>query len=314
MGFQTQVRVQPAPAVEGDFADTNPRYTVDAGPGGLVAGPAGLTVARFAWWAPPLDPNSAPTFANSFGAGVPTGFVHREQQALITAYLAESSMIIPAGFAVTLFSAGGFWMKNNGTTTAVIGQKVYADLGTGRASAAATASPTTGASATGSIAAGTSSFTGAIAGDVMTVTGAVTGTIYPGTVLSGSGVATGTSVLSQIGGTAGGAGIYYVSIGNQTVAATTISGTYGTFTAASALTGTFGLGNVLSGSGVTAGTTITAFGTGTGGLGTYIVNLTQTAGSTTISAASNVETSWYVRSGALVGEIFKASNLPPFAY
>jgi hypothetical protein len=36
-GFQTVVNTQPAPAVEGDFCNTNPRFSVDAGPGGLQA-------------------------------------------------------------------------------------------------------------------------------------------------------------------------------------------------------------------------------------------------------------------------------------
>lgn len=42
------------------------------------------------------------------------------------------------------------------------------------------------------------------------------------------------------------------------------------------------VGMMVSGTGVTAGTYITAFGTGTGGLGTYLVNVSQTAASTTI--------------------------------
>jgi len=40
--FQRQVYPQPAAGVEGDFCDHNPRATVDAGPGGLVAGANGL--------------------------------------------------------------------------------------------------------------------------------------------------------------------------------------------------------------------------------------------------------------------------------
>src|SRR6266702_177591 len=124
-GFQTQVTVQPAPAVEGDFASANPRFTVLAGPGGLVAGANGLTIGRFGWWSNTLDANGAPTTLNNFGAGTPTGFIHRAQQGLITAYLASSGMVIPAGFMATAMSGGDFWVKNAGSTQALVGQKVF---------------------------------------------------------------------------------------------------------------------------------------------------------------------------------------------
>lgn len=48
------------------------------------------------------------------------------------------------------------------------------------------------------------------------------------------------------------------------------------------------VGNILSGSGVTVGTKITAFGTGTGGTGTYTVTPSQTAASTSITAAGQM--------------------------
>lgn len=59
----------------------------------------------------------------------------------------------------------------------------------------------------------------------------------------------------------------------------TISGT--TLTVSALNTGTIKVGQVISGSGVTAGTAITAYGTGTGGVGTYTVDTSQTVGSTT---------------------------------
>ena len=46
-------------------------------------------------------------------------------------------------------------------------------------------------------------------------------------------------------------------------------------------TGTIKVGQVISGTGVTAGTTITAYVSGTGGVGTYTINTSQTVGSTT---------------------------------
>lgn len=56
----------------------------------------------------------------------------------------------------------------------------------------------------------------------------------------------------------------------------TISGT--TLTVGTLNTGTIKVGQVISGPSVTAGTTITAYGTGTGGAGTYTVDISQTVG------------------------------------
>jgi len=61
-----------------------------------------------------------------------------------------------------------------------------------------------------------------------------------------------------------------------------IAGT--TLTVTAVVSGALQVGNVLSGTGVTAGTVITAFLTGTGGTGTYTVSPTQTTTSTTITA------------------------------
>ena len=307
-GFQTSVGVQPAPAVAGDFCDTNPRATVDAGPGGLVAGTAGVVVGRFAWWnAAQVDGNNAPAIVNSFGSGPVTGFVGRNQQALITTYLADSSMTIAPGFQMFLYSAGGFWVQNDGAAAAVIGMKAYANFADGKVTFAATGSPTGVASATGSIAAGAGSVTGSIAGNIMTVTVVGSGTLPDGATLSGSSVVSGTKILEQLSGTAEGVGTYRVSI-EQTVASTTITAAFGIFTAASALTGTFGVGNVLTGTGVDAGTFITALRSGTGGLGTYIVNSATVVTSTTISAAGNVETKWVCMSPGLPGELVKMTT------
>ena len=49
MPFPGQVNVVQAPAIAGDFASSNPRFVVPAGPGDMVAGSAGVTVGLFAW-------------------------------------------------------------------------------------------------------------------------------------------------------------------------------------------------------------------------------------------------------------------------
>lgn len=308
--FQAQVNSQPAPAVEGDFCSANPWWSVNAGPGGLVAG-SSCIVGRACWATPPLDGDGFPAVVNSFGSGSITGILHREQQALFINYLQEVSMQVPQGFGVTLLSSADLWVKNTGTGVAQVGQKAYANYADGKFTFAAAATPASGASATGTISAQTGSWTGSIAVDVMTVTGAVTGLVVPGGILSGTGVVSGTQVLSQISGTPNGDGTYYVSQ-SQTVAATTISETYGLFTAVSAQTGTWAVGDILigaGGGGVTAGTKITGFGTGTGGLGTYYVQTTQTVTSTAITSTLNVETPWIAMSSGAAGELVKISRI-----
>lgn len=318
---QSQVNVQPAPAVAGDFASTNPRSSVLAGPGGLVAGISGAIVARFAWVTDAMvDGDNAPASVNNYGTGPVAGFIHREQQGLITDYLQVSSMKVPAGFPITVMDSGDYWVVNDGAAAAYPGQKAYANFADGKATFAATASAST-ASATGSIAAGAgASAVGVIQNSIFTATGTLSGTFVIGGVLSGSGVVAGTRIVSQLlpllsGETVGGLGRYTVSIAGQSVASTTISETWGVFTAASALSGTFALGSVLSGPGgssdpVSTGTTITAFGTGSGGLGTYIVDLTQTSSSATVTGTTNVETKWFARSQAAPGELVKISSQP----
>lgn len=51
--------------------------------------------------------------------------------------------------------------------------------------------------------------------------------------------------------------------------------------------GTLDIGQVISGTGVSAGTRIVAFGTGSGGIGTYTVDISQTVTSTTINATKS---------------------------
>lgn len=318
-GFQTAVNTVPAIGVEGDFCDTNPRYAVDAGPRGLVAGSEGVTVGRFAWVAYPSDADGAPAIVHNYGSGVPAGIVHREQTGLITTFLANAGMLIPGGFAMTLMSGGGFFVKNAGTTQAVPGQKAYAKNGDGTVRFAATGSPAT-ASVTGAIAANAAtSVTGSITDDILTVTAVASGTLVAGATLSGTGgggVASGTKIVSQLtpllaGETTGGVGRYAVSIPEQTVTSTTITATYGVLTVSAVTSGTLAVGDVLSGTGgggVTANTAITQLGTGSGGVGTYYVDPTQTVTSTTITAQTDTETAFYARSSGASGELVKISN------
>ena len=124
MGFQTQVQAQQAPAVAGDFASANPRAAVVSPEGGFVAGAAGVTVGRFAW----IQADGV-TVLNT-GTGKPDGFIHREQQAFITTYLAEASNVVPVGQPVTLMRTGDYFATATGNS-AVHGEKAFAKLADG---------------------------------------------------------------------------------------------------------------------------------------------------------------------------------------
>jgi hypothetical protein len=323
-GFQTQVYNQPNAAVAGDFASNNPFFSYNAGPGGLVAGPNGLVIGNFAWVFPPLDPNGTAQIAQNVGGGnygPVAGFVHREQQGLITAFLAFAGMTIQKGTQATLLTGGDFWVVNAGTTEALpqgpgqAAMKAYAKFSDGSVAFAATGAPPQAASVTASIAASTFSVTGSITNNILTVTAVGSGTVVQGATISGTGIATGTQIVSQLtpllaGEALGGIGRYYVSIDEQTAASTTVSGTYGTMTVTAVGSGAVIGGGVLAGAGVAAGTAVTQFGTGTGGTGTYFVNNNTVVGSTTITQTAYIETKWYAMSSGLTGELVKITDHP----
>lgn len=93
-----------------------------------------------------------------------------------------------------------------------------------------------------------------------------------------------------------------------------IAGT--TLTVTAVTSGALAVGQVISGSGVTAGTTITGFLTGTGGTGTYTVSETQTVSSTTINAGpltvefDSIASAFVIRGGTpgAVGTLTYASG------
>jgi hypothetical protein len=317
-GFQQQVYNQPAVAVPGDFATRNPWSSLKAGPGGFVAGASGVTVGAFAWIAPPTDPNGTDMIANSFGGGNVAGFVHREQQALNTVFLSDAGMTIPQGLQVTILDQGDFWVVNNGTTAAQVGQKCYASSASGLASFAATGAPTTAASATTStIAPATNAFTASIASDIMTVTAVSSGSLYAGTTITGTGVAAGTMIAAQIlpllaGEAANGIGRYTLTVSQQkNIASEAMTGTYGLFTVGTlTTTPVFAVGQTLTVSGsVVAGTQITQAITGAGGTGsTFAVNNNTNVGSQTIASAANVETKWTATSAGGPGQLVSITS------
>lgn len=219
-GFQSFVLAQPAPAEAGDFAGTNPRTSTTAGPGGFVAESAGVVVGRFAWGDPATGLAS-----NTRSSNTVLGFVHRENNAIITPFLLGSVLTVLAGLPVTLMSGGDFWAEF--TAGAAIGVPVYANPTTGAASTSSgggniltpffvdTTVPID-ASVTASIA----------ATNVMTVSAVGSGVLAVGQFLSGTGIPANTQITAQLTGTAGGTGTYATNL-YAVVTSTTVTATQG---------------------------------------------------------------------------------------
>lgn len=313
MGFQDVVNLTPAPAVAGDFASANPRSTVLAGPGGLVTGLQGVTVGKFAW----VEADGLTV--NNFGSApdAPDGFVHRDQQALITQFLGEASNVVPQGFPITLHRSGDFWALNNGPSALTKGAAIYAGYADGGIYSAAPA----GASMTGAVgstntgAIGSTSTGTAVAGNPEQITiSAVTGLISIGEAIAGTGITAGTTILSQISGTAGGAGVYELSEAN-TAAAATIT-TFGNVLKVTATTGLISIGDtVAGGAGFPAGAVIVSQASGTaGGAGVYKLSAPATeyvASATGVTTFGNVLDISAVASGTLApGMPVSGTNIP----
>lgn len=213
MGFQKNINPDPAPAVKGDFADANPRATVLAGPGGFYT--AGVEtigaqsvdrrpiVGNFAWG----NQVGLKAFSRYFGeTTAKIGFVHREGQAVIARFLAESVMFLEGGMPCTLMNQGGFWTEFLAGST--VGQKVFANYLDGSVYSAAHGTSTQTVSA----------MTGAIVGatGVLTVA-SLTGTLHVGDVLIGTPITEPVAVVAQLSGTIGGIGTY------QTTAVTNVA-------------------------------------------------------------------------------------------
>lgn len=313
-GFQNVVNLVQAPAVAGDFASANPRATVDAGPGGLVAGAPGVTVGKFAWVAPSVgDVNATLCYSYGTNGAAPSGFVHRDQQALITAYLGVASNLVPGGFPVIIHNQGDFWALVTGSTAATVGAQVNANNATGDVSFGSLPS---GASATGLMGSTNTAALGATftasAGSPATklVVTSVTGYIAIGDTVSGTGITAGTTIVSQdAGGTPNGAGTYNLSASNTTSAATVTS--FGSTVKVSATTGLISLGETISGgAGFPVGATLTAM----PAAGIYTLSApgtAYTASATGVTTFGNVLDVTAVGSGTInIGDGVSGTGIP----
>lgn len=195
--FQKSVNTNPAPGIEGDFASANPRASMIAGEGALVAGPDGVVLGRFGF---ANNANGVVTSAAPAVTTFRTGFAARAQPALLTGWLEGAGMTLQGGLEVTLHVKGDFWARFAGG--AVMGQSVFASYADGSALSAVKATGPTGAAFTGVIAVTTGILTAS----------AVTGAIVVGAPISGGTTPAGTIVTAQLTGTPGGAGTYQTNI------------------------------------------------------------------------------------------------------
>ena len=143
------------------------------------------------------------------------------------------------------------------------------------------------------------SFTGSISSTTLTVTAITTGTVIMVGMYVSNASASFTAQITALGTGTGGTGTYTISP-SQTVASTSmtvilpptsftgsISGTYPpTLTVTAIATGAISPGMLISGTGITVSTQITAMGTGVGGIGTYTVNQSTAVSSTTITGTT----------------------------
>jgi Protein of unknown function (DUF3383) len=114
-----------------------------------------------------------------------------------------------------------------------------------------------------------STFTGTQSGTALTTTSTV-GLISVGDTVAGTGIATGTTIVSQTSGTPGGNGVYVTSLAG-TASSASCTGSSNVVDVTVLGSGTVAIGQYVTGSGVTSAP-IVALGTGTGGVGTYVIS------------------------------------------
>lgn len=310
-GFQKQVNLTPAPALPGDFASSNPRTSVLAGPSGFVAGTGGVNTGAFAW----IGSDGVTVYNHGTATRAPDGFVHREQQSLIQTYLAESANNVPAGFPITLHNEGDFWCTVGGSTAATYGASVYSNysdgsITIGSASIGASVTASIGSTSTGSLGA---TFTCTGADTLLTLTGC-TGLLSIGDNIVGTGIPADTIILSQTSGSTGGNGTYVTSKATTASGATATS--YGDVYKATSVTGLISVGETISGgAGFPVGATVATQVSGTpGGAGVYTLSSRGTAytasasGVTTFKDLLNVTA---VSSGTVeTGDAISGSGVP----
>jgi hypothetical protein len=274
--FQTRVNTHNPYGVEGDFASANPRATAltPGDSGAFVAGPNGVTIGSFAW----VGTDGRTVTSQGQYPAQPDGFVHRDQQGLLTEYLQAAGTLIPPGFPVTLMRAGDFLDKNAGLSSITKASTLYASYLNGslttEVGTAGSVTATLGSTNTGSLGA---TFTGAasVASNQLVVT-AVTGLISIGDTVSGSGITDAPTILAQTAGTTGGAGTYTLSAAETCTGGTVTC--FGSVVKITAVSQYISVGDSITHASYPASATITGQTSGTtGGIGVYTISARGTA-------------------------------------
>jgi hypothetical protein len=141
-----------------------------------------------------------------------------------------------------------------------------------------------------------------INGTTLTYTTSTGAQLVIGMVLSGTGVITGTYVVS-------GSDKEWTVSNIQTVVPTTITGTPILLTASGTIAGTILLGQQVSGGGTASGTTIVASGTGEGQAGTYYVTPSQTVSAFSASSRYIYSRPTIISGISLTGAIISGTTL-----
>ncbi|QDH17416.1 structural cement protein Gp24 [Swingsia samuiensis] len=163
MSFQSQINYNWPVGFPGDVASANPTRTAIAGALGHRAGAGGVTIGNFAW-----AQSDGVTVLNkpdpSNASASPTGFVIRDNSAIIAGFNQGSTMTMNPGFMVTLKTGGDFFALVSADT--ITGQGVFASTTDGSIKTAPVGSPPDGTVATGWVVA-----KGAPAGQVSIISG-----------------------------------------------------------------------------------------------------------------------------------------------
>lgn len=250
MPFQTTINDYQAPGQPGDFASTNPYSSVLAGNGALVAPAGGLTVGNFFWVGPTGQTSQ------SFVAGWQIAFLGRNMQALITQFLEEATLVVPSGFMVTGYNGGDFWA--NFPAGAAAGDYVFADPNDGTPVAnTSNSAPTLGTATASAGFSGTATLNGTT---TLNVTAVTHGIVSPGDDVADSttpgNIPAGTTIVAQLTGIAGGVGTYQMSAVGVAAVGDTVTTTSAGMLVTAVADGSLNVGDVFSGTSVSAGTTI----------------------------------------------------------
>jgi hypothetical protein len=292
MPFPNVVNRVQAPGVAGDIASTNPRSSIVAGPGALVSPPGGVKVGNFAWVGPTGNVSA------EYVSGYQVGFVLRNEQALITEFLGEATLGIPSGFMLTLMNGGDYWAFFPAGAT--VGNNVYADPNTGTPLAGASA-PTLGTATASAGFDGTATLVDA--STTLNVTAVTHGYISPGDNVSdsttGANIPAGTTIISQLTGTAGGVGTYQMSAAATAGAVGDTVVTSSDYMVVTAIAdGSLNVGDVFSGTDVSVNSQITGQAKPFSGVGSIVTGSLSALVITSVVAGSDL-----LRKGAVLPAI-----------